>query len=78
MQFYNPFKAHVVQFPNGMYVVRKFDVGFGYLDKDTNDNFFWHDPCNYTRYSFIATEQEAKDRLADYNKKPSKPKFICQ
>jgi len=82
MKFYNPFKAHVVQFPNGMYVVRKFNiVGFGYLDKQPNDDFWWHDSPLYIKYSFMATEQEAKDRLSAYikkNNKPHKPRFICQ
>jgi len=81
MKFYNPFKAHVVQFPNGMYVVRKLNiVGFGYLDKDTADDFWWHHPDNYIRCSFMATKQEAKARLDTYNTtcKSAKQKFICQ
>ncbi len=79
MKFYNPFKAHIVQFFNGKYAVRRWSVlGWVYKEHTTygNDNIYWWNAMEYVKkWCMVDTLEEAK-ALRDKRKLKVKTKVI--
>ena len=61
-KFYNPFKAHIVQFANGKFAVRKWVTCWVY--KETNsfrsdEIYWWHHLQNIPKFCVVDSFEEA-------------------
>ena len=60
---YNPFKPHIVQFPNGKYAIRKYGFPFwDYLDS-SDLNYWWSTSSFVYKYCTFNTLEAAKKAL---------------
>jgi hypothetical protein len=63
MKFYNPFKAHIVQFDNGKYAVRRWCVAWEYKEHITlsNEDIYWWNTMEYAkRWCMVDTLEQAQ------------------
>jgi hypothetical protein len=64
MKFYNPFKPHIVQFSNGKYAVRRWNLlAWEYKEHITfgNEVIYWWNAMEYVKkWCMIDTLEEAK------------------
>lgn len=79
MKFYNPFKPHIVQFPNGKYAVRRWSVlMWEYKEHITfsDEEIFWWNAMEYVKkWCMVDTLEQAK-ALRDKRKLKVKTKVI--
>lgn len=62
MKLYNPFKAHIVEFANGTFAIRRLGfMGFEYADKI--DNYWWYQKSNLSKYSTFISLSDATDQM---------------
>ena len=64
LKFYNPFKAHIVQFANGKFAVRKWNViAWEYKERaefnNDSDEYWWNLLEYANKYCTVGTLQEA-------------------
>ena len=63
-KFYNPFKAHIVQFANGEFAVRRWSVlAWEYKEHITfaNDDIYWWNTMEYAKkWCMVNTLEQAK------------------
>ena len=76
MKFYNPFKAHIVQFSNGKYAVRRWNfLAWEYKEKWTNPNVdvCWWNPIEFVmKWCMVDTYEQAvdlRDKVHPYGNK---------
>lgn len=64
MKFYNPFKAHIVQFDDGKFAVRRWSVlAWEYKEYITygNDAIYWWNAMEYVKkWCMVDTLEQAK------------------
>jgi hypothetical protein len=64
MKFYNPFKAHIVQFSNGKYAIRRWSVlSWEYKEHTTygKESVYWWTAMEYVKkWCMVDTLEEAK------------------
>lgn len=63
MKLFNPFKAHVVQFSNGKYAVRRWRVAWVYKEHTTlsNEDVYWWNTMGYAkRWCMVDTLEQAQ------------------
>lgn len=72
INWFNPFRAHIVEFNNGKFAVRRLRLGYQYYDnqkigKDKDNDYWWN---SYTegnnRYFLLDTLEGAKLVLEMY------------
>lgn len=79
MKIYNPFKAHIIQFEDGSFAIRKLNLFyFVYLNKNPKDNYWWMLKI-YRNYFLFDNYEDCKKRYLKYFEPSySKTKFIEQ
>lgn len=79
MQFYNPFRAHVIE-NNGLYYVRRLTIklfSWEYLDRTHNDGLWWMNTVDYkTKWCSLTSDAAAFARLRAYREGQHKPAKI--
>lgn len=79
-KFYNPFKAHIVQFANDKFAVRKLS-GFFWLYKEnttykSDDIYWWYDMSSVIKWCMVDTLEEAKALREKQKINPRKTRVI--
>ena len=77
MQFYNPFKPHVIK-QGDLYYVRKLDAPFSWVYLESSlDDYWWHE--KYKHRAYFVTSTEAFSRLKNYkNKRIKQPVTVIK
>jgi hypothetical protein len=79
-KFYNPFKAHIVQFADGKFAVRKwFLIAWEYKEHVTfaNDDIYWWNSMEHVKkWCVVDTLEQAKALRDKYKIKSEKVKVI--
>jgi len=82
MKIYNPFKPHLVQFTDGSYAYRKFDlVSWVLLDRDgghwwyRDGGHWWFSRHPYWQLYCYGTKEQAEAALVEWNNRSSTPKY---
>ncbi|ASJ79230.1 hypothetical protein P26059A_0078 [Curvibacter phage P26059A] len=70
-RFYNPFKPHIVQFSNDEYAIRRWALGWEYLDTDIRGSYagyWWGGEFRALKYCSFTKLDSAKAHLENYLK----------
>lgn len=62
MKFYNPFKAHIVEFTNGKYAVRRWRLAWEYKERlifGDDDFYWWYSMENVKNWCMVDTLEQA-------------------
>lgn len=67
MKLFNPFKAHIVQFSNGKYAVRRWRVAWEYKEHITlsNEDVYWWNTMEYVKKWCMVDTLEQAQTLRD-------------
>lgn len=70
-RFYNPFKPHIVQFSNDEYAIRRWLLGWEYLDTDITGSYtgyWWGFEHQALKYCTFTSLDKAREHLENYIK----------